>query len=603
MKIFSSTCFKMVLVLLALLSLTPVLGHSDTIKVMTANLNSGVPPSSDWYRDASKNIFKGLEPDIVLIQEFNVDSGTTRSEFIADVFDWGDPYYYYYEPEIGGTWAMPNGVISRWPILSSGQWNDSQLTNRSFVWAVIDIPGDIDLQVVSIHLKSGSGIDDRQTREAEASQIKNYVIANFDDNKYIIVGGDLNLQYDGEPPFSTFLSYLDADNHRPRDRTDDTNTNSTTPRSKPYDWIMPNALLDNQHTTIHIGSESQAFPDGIVFDSEIFTSLATVPPIEFDDSRQSGCTHMAVMKAFTSDVVATPTPGPASPTPTARLSTPTPDPAQPTPTAGLSTPTPDPGYPTPTAGPPIPTPFRIMESGDYNGDGTSDIAIFRPRTGLWAIRDISRLYFGPSSALTVPGDYNGNGTTDVAVFIPQSGLWAARDLSLVYYGSLTDIPIPGDYDGDGTVDVGIFRRESGLWAVRSQTRVYYGSSTDSPVPGDWNGDGTANVGIFRQSSGLWAIRDISRVYYGTYGDRVIPGDYNGDGACDFGIYRGSAGLWVIRGISRVYYGNLIDQPVPADYTGDGMADYGLFRETSGLWAVKNITRTYYGGVGDIPVTR
>jgi len=60
-------------------------------------------------------------------------------------FDWGDPYYYYYEPEIGGTWAMPNGVISRWPILSSGQWNDSQLTNRSFVWAVIDIPGDIDL--------------------------------------------------------------------------------------------------------------------------------------------------------------------------------------------------------------------------------------------------------------------------------------------------------------------------------------------------------------------------------------------------------------------------------------------------------------------------
>ncbi len=31
-------------------------------------------------------------------------------------------------------------------------------------------------------------------------------------------------------------------------------------------------------------------------------------------------------------------------------------------------------------------------SGDYDGDGVSDIAIFRPSSGLWAIRGISRLY-------------------------------------------------------------------------------------------------------------------------------------------------------------------------------------------------------------------
>ena len=233
MKNFRLACFNMVLIALVVFFLIPAPGRSEVIKVMTANLNSGVPPSNDWYRDASVNIFKGLEPDIVLIQEFNVDSSTTRSDFVTDVF--GEEYYYYCEPEIGGTWAMPNGIISRWPIKSSGKWTDSQpdVTNRSFVWAVIDIPEDIDLQVVSIHLKAGDSIDDRQTRAAEALQLKNYVQANFDDNQYIIVGGDLNLQYDGQPPFSTFESYLDAADHRPRDRNGDTNTNSSTPRSKP----------------------------------------------------------------------------------------------------------------------------------------------------------------------------------------------------------------------------------------------------------------------------------------------------------------------------------------------------------------------------------
>ncbi len=36
----------------------------------------------------------------------------------------------------------------------------------------------------------------------------------------------------------------------------------------------------------------------------------------------------------------------------------------------------------------------VIESGDYDGDGTSDLAIFRSETGLWAIRGMGRLYYG-----------------------------------------------------------------------------------------------------------------------------------------------------------------------------------------------------------------
>ncbi len=38
----------------------------------------------------------------------------------------------------------------------------------------------------------------------------------------------------------------------------------------------------------------------------------------------------------------------------------------------------------------------VLSSGDYNGDGTDDIGIFRDTSGLWAIRGITRCYFGGS---------------------------------------------------------------------------------------------------------------------------------------------------------------------------------------------------------------
>jgi len=33
-------------------------------------------------------------------------------------------------------------------------------------------------------------------------------------------------------------------------------------------------------------------------------------------------------------------------------------------------------------------------AADFNGDGRDEIAIFRPTNGLWAVRGLSRVYFG-----------------------------------------------------------------------------------------------------------------------------------------------------------------------------------------------------------------
>ena len=240
---------------------------------------------------------------------------------------------------------------------------------------------------------------------------------------------------------------------------------------------------------------------------------------------------------------------------------------------------------------------------DYNGDGTSDIGIFRETTGLWAIRELTRTYFGSLGDEPVPGDYSGSATTEIGIFRESTSLWAIREFSRNYFGTVSDGPIQGDYDGDGSWDIAIFRESSGLWAIRAVTRVYFGTVGDEPVPGNYGGGQADDIGIFRPPTGLWALRGLTRIYFGTGNDTAVPGNYDGNGNWEVGIFRESAGLWAIRGVTRIYFGESGDEPVPADYDGDRTDEIGIFRPSSGLWAVRGMTRVYFGGSGDIPVTR
>ncbi len=240
---------------------------------------------------------------------------------------------------------------------------------------------------------------------------------------------------------------------------------------------------------------------------------------------------------------------------------------------------------------------------DFNGDGTSDIAIFRPAGGLWAVRGQTRLYFGGSTDQPVPADYQGDGITNIAIFRRSSGLWAIRDLTRIYFGNNADRAVPGDYDGEGTADLGIFRESSGLWAVRGITRFYFGGIGDVAAPGYYDGDGTLDPAVFRNSGGLWAIRGISRIYFGRVADTEAPGDYVGGGQWIPAVFRPATGLWGVRGLTRVYFGASVDTPQPADYDGDGRDDIGIFRPRSGLWGVRGITRVYFGRSGDNALTR
>lgn len=257
--------------------------------------------------------------------------------------------------------------------------------------------------------------------------------------------------------------------------------------------------------------------------------------------------------------------------------------------------------PTPTPIPTITPAFLVLDSGDFDGDGTAEIAVFRPATGLWAMRGLSRFYFGLPGDIPVSGDYAGEGTAAAAIYRPSTALWAIRSLTRVYTGIAGGIPVPGDYAGDGSCDIAVFR--DGLWMIRSRTRVWFGRGGDLPVFGDYAGDGRAGIAVFRGESNLWAVRDFTRCYFGAAGDRPVPGDYPGDGFRVPAVYRPATGLWAVRDWTRLYFGRGGDYPVPAAFAGAGYDDPAVFRPATGLWAVRGQTRLYYGATGDLPTTR
>jgi hypothetical protein len=238
---------------------------------------------------------------------------------------------------------------------------------------------------------------------------------------------------------------------------------------------------------------------------------------------------------------------------------------------------------------------------DFTGDCRTDLAVYRPSTGAWYLRNAYSLYFGASGDVPVAGDYNGDGVTDIAVYRPSTGAWYVRNQLTAYFGSAGDLPVPGDYNGDGTTEIAVYRPATGAWYIRGQATVYYGASADIPVPGDYNNDGEVELAVYRPSTGAWYIRGESTIYHGVSTDVPVPGDYDGNGSVDIAVFRPSSGAWYVRGRPTIYFGSSGDIAVPGDYDGDGDTDIAVFRPSTGAWYVRGQSTVFYGASGDIPL--
>jgi hypothetical protein len=246
--------------------------------------------------------------------------------------------------------------------------------------------------------------------------------------------------------------------------------------------------------------------------------------------------------------------------------------------------------------------YPVAVGADFDGDGRTDIAVWRPSDGIWYPLGGAWQQWGASGDVPVPGNYDADAAADPAVWRPSDGVWYVPGGAWTQWGRAGDVPVPGDYDGNGRTDPAVWRPTDGVWYLHGGPALQWGVSGDVPVPADYDGDGDADIAVWRPTTGVWYVRDGQTVQWGRDGDVPVPADYDGDGDADVAVWRPSNGVWYVRDGAWSQWGAEGDVPAPGDYDGNGTIDPAVFRASTGTWYVRGGATAVWGVETDSVVT-
>ncbi|WP_158888834.1 FG-GAP-like repeat-containing protein [Amycolatopsis anabasis] len=278
---------------------------------------------------------------------------------------------------------------------------------------------------------------------------------------------------------------------------------------------------------------------------------------------------------------------------------------------------------------PVPT------AADYTGDDKDDIAdftrgdladvyvaasdgkAFAPNPAKW------QDYFAAGQEVPLSGDFNGDGKTDVATFTRGgsgivnvalsngSGFDQARTWH-THFAIGAEFPAVGDFNGDGKDDIATFTRgDSGKVYVSLSDGTkfvqdgwkwhdHFALGNEIPAVGDFNGDGKADIATFTRadsgkvyvslSDGGQFVQDAWKWHDHFALGNEIPavGDFDGDGKDDIVTFtRGDLGdvyVSLSDGGKFVqdawkwhdWFAPFAEIPGIGDFDGDGKADIVTF---------------------------
>ncbi|MES0491848.1 MAG: RHS repeat-associated core domain-containing protein, partial [Leptospirales bacterium] len=323
--------------------------------------------------------------------------------------------------------------------------------------------------------------------------------------------------------------------------------------------------------------------------------------------------------------------------------------------------------------------------GDVDGDGVSDMIFFNPETGDWKVVESDhtgirhfKIYGNKFAGYdsedeiqwfkgNVTGDYDGNGKSDIAFYLPKKKeFWVAESqgdhFTFQMYGKLmiTDVDIfraewfTGDYDGNGISDVVLYDEKTGYWILMKNNgspavggtgfefikfaqnfqnlyRDDYspalamnskntndlskdGKSRDKVhfLGGDYNGDGRSDIAFYDARDGKWWVAENYRddalgfrlewkLYQvfnapgrALFSHQRFSGDFNGDGYSDFLLFDRDKLEWILGEVKDDPFGNAtidfriwsaipeqrdITRWLQGDFNGDGRTDIGFYSKT------------------------
>lgn len=243
---------------------------------------------------------------------------------------------------------------------------------------------------------------------------------------------------------------------------------------------------------------------------------------------------------------------------------------------------------------------------DFDGDGRTDISVFRADKSSWLINYSSdnktaKQAFGLPTDMLAPADFDGDGRTDYGVFRASEGAWyiwnsSTNDLRVERFGTNGDVPVPADFDGDLKADLILWNANG--WTVKrssdGRTVEIASENTDKggvPMLADYDTDGKADLTIFVKSSGTWRILlsstgETVTVKFGNgANDSAMMGDFDGDFRADFAVY--NQGVWTIRNtrtgeISTIQ--SVAGEAVIGDFDGDNRLDATIYQ--NGRWTLR-----------------
>lgn len=257
----------------------------------------------------------------------------------------------------------------------------------------------------------------------------------------------------------------------------------------------------------------------------------------------------------------------------------------------------------------------VALTGDFDGDGKDDTAVWQPKggrlfidTGTPGFSGEQTVQFGLETHIPLVGDFDGDGRDQFAVWDPQNGNFYVDAGSPGYngerpvqLGQTGDVPLVGDFNGNGRDQLAVWRPKNGKFFVdvgqpgySGEQPVQFGLKGDTPLIGDFDGDGRDQLAVWRPSNsrfyvgvGTPGFSGEKPVRFGKSGDVPLVGDFNGNGREQLAVWRPGNGNFYVgtgspgnSGEQPVQFGLSKDAPQVGDFDGDGRDQLAVWRAAS-----------------------